>query len=660
MGKSAEKALFGLIVLVVIAGLLIGGFFFIRNRLGETYENHSVVFVVGPRRNSRTINFNNNPVLDSILHNVTNAYGFATIVVADGVPANQTDNVFDFSDYRPSIITRILAPNSVSDLLDEMQDTLRESMLNARAREEQADILEAITIAARILSARPDDERKEIVVLGTGLSTSGWLNFTDYNNWLFSDAAHMIETLQGRGNLPNLDGITVTWFQMHDVAEPQPILPGLQRSNLEQIWRLIVMNSGAIAFNLENVHPGDGVFHEHFPPSGLPYVSIVEISSLLTTNIQIYPPYANVERGTSFAFHVFQEAFNESGMIDRGRLFNPFEPSYTLPDIPVPLPDYSPQPTTPTYYNTPQQPNTSIPPFQSSSGMVVDIWIEGGSHPGTYFNGFELVVAIDDHRQSITIVARLNISPNVYAYSRATVQLVSTPVVDVVSILPEQEIVLGTEYPFNSLTLTAIVHGSNNPSQHVHFQLFHNTDPNTRVDSNGNIFIAPGETSTILTVRVTSGVNPSVYTERVIRVRTPPDSIEVWFVSGSAVFANRAEAINTVREWVDFVNEQEGGIFIFGCVAHTGRGTTENAVRLGLDRANAVRDIFINYFNIPSYRITTRGLGYNNPWNMPNGISGEPSWNEQIAASNRIVVIMSADDAFANRIYNNTWRLVVT
>jgi hypothetical protein len=407
--------------------------------------------------------------------------------------------------------------------------------------------------------------------------------------------------------MPDLEGIAVTWFQMHDVAEPQEVLPGPQRLNLEAVWRMIVMDSGATDFILMDAQPGTGIYHEYYPPYGLPFVSVVPILPFISS-VSIHPSNADVQKGTSLDFSAVVTGFGGDAMFGGG-----------------------------------------IP-------QDIDWSIEGPTHPGTSIDEHgRLVVAPDHPSDTLVIIATSAIDPRIY--QRAIVRLTESPigpgVPERVVISPEPEIILETEYPFNSAVVLAIVEGLNNPSQLVSFELIGNTDPRTSVDQSGRIFISPGETSFRIILRVTAIENPHVYGEITVLVRRPPDVVEVRFVGNTAQLVNRTQAIESVREWVDFINTQDSGIFLFGCTANTGHGGT--GITLGLERANAIRDIFVREFNIDPNRITTRGLGHNNPWNRPNGVSGTPSWNEAVAASNRIVVIMSADDDLARRIYAGTW-----
>jgi len=582
-------------VVVILLSILGGiGYWLLWDKIFPPFiEPYSTVFVISPGSNSRTINFDDNPELLERINRVVNSYGFAAIVIADGQPANET-RVFDFSVFRPDRLDGVINDKAISENVTRLRQLFFEELRNARNQVAERDLIESISLASRILSSRPADEIREITVISSALSTSGWLNFADQNEWLYSDATDIIDILQSNKSLPNLENITVSWFQMFDVCGVvQDVIPGPQRDNLRATWQLIVESAGG-EFNPVNAHPGRGIYED------LPPVSPVTIRPTFTLHVR--PLQADVQRGTS---HDFSARVVGDGI----------------------------------------------------NAQDIEWAIEGPSHPGTTIdkNG-RLVVDPNDPRENIVIVAIS--TENRSITGQATVRLreeaLPPPVVREVTIFPD-DVIMGTISPYNVLDINAIVEGENNPSQEVRFELHGNNDPNTRIDSNGRISIGGNETAIIIIIRAISVENPRVYAETPVRVFTePPGIVEVMFLGNSAEFVNRAQARDALRDWVDFINSQSSGIYLFGCTANTGARNSDG-VSLGTARAQAVKDLFVREYNIDPSRITIRGLGHQNPWNRPNGLSGTASWDEAAASTNRKTVIMSADDDFAQRIYNGTW-----
>jgi outer membrane protein OmpA-like peptidoglycan-associated protein len=595
MNTTVKDSFVKIGVVVLLLAILGGGFyFFLKDILWPpSIKPYSVVFVISPGSNSRTINFDDNPELLKRINRVIDSYGYASIIIADGRPANET-HVFNFSVFRPDTAERLINDKAVAENVERLKLLFFEELRNARNQVAERDVLEAIDLASRVLSSRPADEIREIVVISSGLATSGWLNFADQNEWLYSNATEIINILTSNKKLPYLENKTVSWFQMFDTCNVvQDDIPGLQRDNLEAIWRLIVESAGG-EFERINAHPGRGIYE------GTPFVTPVKIRPMFTLHVS--PAQADVQRGTSFDFsaRVVGDGIN---------------------------------------------------------AQDIEWVIDGPAHQGTHVaSDGRLVVAPDDPRENIILIAISTEDRSVSGQANVRLHEEALPIAVVrdVSIFPDN-VIMGTFPPYNIFEINATVGGENNPSQEVRFELYGNNDPNTRIeqiDQSGKIFIGQGETAIIITIRAISAENPTIYSEMAVRIFSePPGVVEVMFLGNSDVFANKSQARAAIGEWVDFINSQDTGIFLFGCTANTGRGSSDGIV-LGAARAQAVKDLFVREFNVDPDKITIRGLGYKNIWNRPNGISGTSSWDEVAAAANRKVVIMSADDLDAVRIYD--------
>lgn len=585
------------VVAVLISVLGAVGYWLLWDRIfPPEIEPYSAVFVISPGPNVRPLNFDA-PEIRERIDRVISTYGFTAIIVSDGNPANQT-STFDFSVFKPDTADRVINNQAINENVNRLQQLFLDELQNARHLEPERDVLEAISLGARILASRPSDEIREIVVLSSGLSTSGFLNFADQNEWLYSDATVIIDILQSNRSLPNLEEIIVSWAHIYDVDSViQAVIPGSQRENLKATWRLIVESSGG-EFNILSAHPREGRYEG--PP-----VTPVKIRPTFT--LQVSPSTADVQRGTSFDFsaHVVGDGI---------------------------------------------------------SAQDIDWAIEGPAHPGTFIDDGRLVVAPDDPRENIILIAISTQDRSVTGQATVRLREEALPpsVVREVRIFPD-DVIMGTFPPYNTLEISTTVEGENNPSQEVRFELFGNSDPTTRVDPDGRIFIGQGEigqgeTEIVITIRAISVENPTIYAEIPVRIFTePPGVVEVMFLGNSDAFVNRAQARSAIAEWVDFINSQNSGVVLFGCTANTGIGNSDG-VALGTARAQAVKDLFVREFNVDPNKIAIRGLGHNNIWNRPNGISGTPSWDEAAAATNRKVVIMSADDPDAQRIYDGTLR----
>lgn len=612
-----QKLFLGTIALVGVAVLALGAWWLLRP---ISIERHSVIFVIGARSNSRTIAFGSDEV-DQIIRRVAESYGFAGIVVADGTPGNRreiqiteeggreigTGSEFNFSQFYPGTV-RGRAAYRLGDGdsgRQQFERNLRMAMRNAQAETEQADVLGAIIEAERLLRdrTRAIGGTLEIVVLGTGLSTTGQLNFADANNWLYSDPTEMINGLRRNANLPDLQGVTVTWLHMFDVYGEQDELPPLPRSNLEEIWRLIMRESGVNEgdFNL-SLTPPDPRGYE-----GLPYVSPVEILPIVS-RVRIEPPHANIQRGTGFDFRSIVTDWG-------GNLVEPENQEVTF-DI-----------------------------IEDKETL----------HPGTKIHPEtgNLIVAPDDPRPQLTIRIRSVVVPEIY--DTATVILTNAPPPP----NPPDRVVISPDIAFGepgrSLRFTPEVFGvvDGMPiSQGIIVEIDGNTDPNTRF-ANGIFIIGTNETGSVLLLIIRSALDESIYGVATVVVIPPPEIVEVNFdISGRATPINEREARRDIERWVNFVNSG-GEIFIFGRTAR-GNENLADLVDLSQRRANAVRDLFIESGASPN-NIITKGLAFDNPWHEDNGVP-RYNWNEATARRNRRVVIMSQDDPLAQAIYKGEWQ----
>ena len=573
----------------------------------EHEENYSVVFVVGARRNSRMINFDKNAVLREKIERVVKSYGFASIVVADGDPANQVHD-YDFSGNKPSTLNKIRASQVIKDELKNNQVLLFEELKKVRAKSAEADIIEAINIAVRKLNTRPANETKEIIILGTGLSTAGFLNFTDENAWLYSEPSDILNILRDNKSLPELENISVIWMHITDIAEPQKKLDGLEQSNLREIWKLIIKDGGkAKDFKLSDETPEEGIYDDNSFPGEekLPVVSQV-LLKIQITSVTVTPQKLDLQKGNTFPFGAVVDGIN-----------NPSQ------DV---------------------------------------VWSVSGNN--------NIATKIDEN-------GRLNIADNetaeylfVTATSAVDNRVIGNATVNIVIPSPPPPIVTDVVFNHENLVLDAgtdftigvTIVGINNPPQRAIWKLSGNSDPNTKIDNNGRLFIAPSEDSISLEIKATSEYDSSkfaVIIVKVYRIVDIPKTVDVEFEGNGTKLINEMQAKESIKEWVKFINEQDGGIYLFGCTAQ--RYEFDNldeynrCVILGEARANEVKRLFVEYYKINPNKIVVKGLGYNNPWHRDNGISGR-YWNESVAITNRRVVIMSADDEYAKSVYNGTWR----
>lgn len=223
----------------------------------------AICFAAAGTANAKGLNINA-PQIQELVYDAIRGYGFLAAVSIDGEPEVLMADSFDIPEsYKRASKSKLDADAAANTA------ALLTALGQITADDPEADYLEGLRLAARSLSGLEGYESKRIVMLGTGLSTAGALNFR--NNLLSADPDTLAALLAERKEIPDLTGITVTWLHLGDVADPQPALSPLQRSRLEAIWQAIVERGGG-SFQALDVLP------EAAPAGPLPAVSVVELA----------------------------------------------------------------------------------------------------------------------------------------------------------------------------------------------------------------------------------------------------------------------------------------------------------------------------------------------------------------------------------------------
>lgn len=227
-------------------------------------EKSAVCYVLANTANSQGLNLNSPMVQDTIYDTVRN-YGYISAVNADGIPDVVLASSFDIDDkYKNASAERLEmdARAKTTNLIAGMQSVI--------ATDPEVDYLAALTLAVRTLSSLEGYDSKTIVVIGTGLSTTGVLDFQ--NNLISAEPSTIVELLEEKDEIPNFDGITVYWQQMGDVAAPQQTLTSAQRNCLQKIYGGIVeAGGGTFIYNDIIANPvNEGASYPAVTPVELP------------------------------------------------------------------------------------------------------------------------------------------------------------------------------------------------------------------------------------------------------------------------------------------------------------------------------------------------------------------------------------------------------
>lgn len=245
--KKAISTILMLVCVIILISTLAGC-----NDNGEkvSVEKTAVCYVIANTANSKGLNFNSPLVQDTVYSTVRN-YGFITVVSADGNPEVVHAASYDIEGKYKNASKEKLDMDARSKATN-----IIVSMQNIVANDPEVDYIESLRLALRSLSSLEGYDNKQIVVLGTGLSTTGVLDFN--NNIISAEPSVVVELLKEKTEIPNFSGITIYWQQLGDVAAPQKELTSEQRSKLEKIYGgLVEVGGGTFIYNEIIANPVD-------------------------------------------------------------------------------------------------------------------------------------------------------------------------------------------------------------------------------------------------------------------------------------------------------------------------------------------------------------------------------------------------------------------
>lgn len=192
----------------------------------------AVCLVIANTANSQGLNTDSQNLRDT-LYSVIRNYGYISVVNVDGDPQVVYANSYDIDDrYKSASADKLDSDAKIKT------DNLLDAVHTLVADDPETDYLKALSLASRSLSSLTGYDSKKIIVIGTGLSTSGILNFR--NNLLAAEPEVIVEILNEQEAIPDFTGMSVTWQQIGDVAAPQQELTSRQMNRLISIYEGIV------------------------------------------------------------------------------------------------------------------------------------------------------------------------------------------------------------------------------------------------------------------------------------------------------------------------------------------------------------------------------------------------------------------------------------
>lgn len=229
----------------------------------DTGNDEIALAVVGsPHSNEPSFPLNATSIKEK-LYNCCYTYGSVAFITCDGNPkvVYQTDI--------PKPEKSGLSENKKKTIANNYTGQLIKELSSLRSDVSEVDTLKAITYASKTLDSSSTSADKVLVIMDSGLSTVGYLDFT--KGLLNADTDSIIEALKNAEAIPSLTDVNVVWMYLGQTAAPQQELSETQKHKLEDIWRAILTEGGAKSIEFVNDIASDE------PNNSLPSVSVVDV-----------------------------------------------------------------------------------------------------------------------------------------------------------------------------------------------------------------------------------------------------------------------------------------------------------------------------------------------------------------------------------------------
>ena len=143
------------------------------------------------------------------IHSTILNYGHISVISMDGSPEVVFSGDYDIPEqYKKASSARLMkdADNKTASLMSLMKSVI--------ANDPEIDVVQGLQLAQRELSSLEGYDSREIVMLATGLSTTGVLNFQ--NNLISADPDLIVGLLEEKEEIPDFSGMTVSFQHLAD------------------------------------------------------------------------------------------------------------------------------------------------------------------------------------------------------------------------------------------------------------------------------------------------------------------------------------------------------------------------------------------------------------------------------------------------------------
>lgn len=236
------------------------------NEAEEPESPISLVIIVGKHANARLfsrdqLERNARPLIERSIHDKEDNKGYHSeaqvfVIACDGDPESipvtlNGKNILSCDSTNSS---------KFEDRKEKIVDDVIEFLLSdeLKANDPEVDLLKALRLAQKLLNTTNDTER-HILVLDTGITTTGYLNMRLEDKELLSnDTKSILSAIQD--GLPNLENIQVTFLGLGNVGGAQPeLVSNTAEKALINLWtEIIESTNGTITTGVLQIAPREG------------------------------------------------------------------------------------------------------------------------------------------------------------------------------------------------------------------------------------------------------------------------------------------------------------------------------------------------------------------------------------------------------------------
>ena len=215
----------------------------------EMPDDPSTALVILTGNHANSVRHNDARLREEI-RNAYLSFGNVRIIVVDGIPAivyNEKNQPLGDQDIEKEKEHYLADPEKWKGEMGARATTLSAKIAELPADDEEVDTRKALDEAVRAFNDMGKYDQQKIIIYDTGLCTAGRLDFNskDFFRLDENDLIAEIESLATRDEIPKLPDVTVCWYGLGDVCDPQDELEGPHRKRLREIWGMVLDKAGA-------------------------------------------------------------------------------------------------------------------------------------------------------------------------------------------------------------------------------------------------------------------------------------------------------------------------------------------------------------------------------------------------------------------------------